>query len=313
MKINVDVRHLRVVLAVMDSGSYTAAAQALHVAQSSISRTVLEVERRLETRLFERTTRRVVPTPEGRHFAVEARRVLNQFESSLNHFNGYLEGTRGAVSVATLASLAATLLPPILSRYSRDRPNVTLSVQDAFYGEVLERVYAGTVDFAIAAMPDARSDLQAEPLAADSFSCIFPASHRFTSKSRISWKDFEGEPFIAFDASSSIRTCVDQALSASGVTLGSVLGARDIGAVAGLTAAGLGVSIVPALVLPMVRFAGLRHRVITSPVVERSICLVRDSSRPITPAAEDLMQILRESARADIELPGGTRWIVQEA
>jgi DNA-binding transcriptional LysR family regulator len=58
MSIDIGIRHLRVALAVADAGGYTAAARRLHVAQSSLSRTVLETEQRLGVPLFERTTRR---------------------------------------------------------------------------------------------------------------------------------------------------------------------------------------------------------------------------------------------------------------
>ncbi|MPY81455.1 MAG: LysR family transcriptional regulator, partial [Actinophytocola sp.] len=140
MSMNLALRHLRVVVAVHDENGYTAAAKSLHVAQSSVSRTVEEVERRVGVLLFDRTTRRVTPTPPGEQFVAIARKLLADSETAFNHFDGYLRGRHGLVSVATLASVAATMIPTVLSGFRQHRPQVEVAVQDAFSLEVLDRV-----------------------------------------------------------------------------------------------------------------------------------------------------------------------------
>ncbi|MQB02467.1 MAG: LysR family transcriptional regulator, partial [Actinobacteria bacterium] len=181
------------------------------------------------------------------------------------------------------------------------------------YTEAATRpVSHGAVDFAIAAMPSPPSGLCAERIAVDRFFCVYPPGHRFERSSRLTWADFDGEPFVAFDEASSIRAYVDRALQTAGVGLGSITEARDIGAVAGLTAAGLGVSIVPGLVVPMVRFAGVRAKVLHAPVLERGICLFYDPARPLTQAASDLMDALRQAAGHGFSLPKGARWAMRD-
>lgn len=308
MGIDLDVRQLRVIVSVFDSGGYTAASEALFLSQSSISRTVFEVERKVGVRLFDRTTRRVEATPDGRQLVAIARRLLAEFDAAMSHFQGYLEGTEGAVSVATLASIAGNIIPTILAHYQLEHPKVSISVQDAFASEVFERVVSGSVDFAVAAAPEPIESLSTEQIAADQLFAVFSRNHRFNKAVRITWEDFSSEPFIAFDPASSIRTHVDTALARVGARLGSVIEARDIGAVAGLVAAGLGVSVVPALVLPMVHFAGVRHRLIEDPVQERGIFLIRDQRRPLSLSVVGLMDAFRLAAVRGFVLPSGVRW-----
>ncbi|MFC4000214.1 LysR family transcriptional regulator [Prauserella oleivorans] len=308
MSIDLSVRHLRVVVAVADAGGYTAAARVLHIAQSSLSRAVLEIEHRIGVPLFERTTRHVRPTPDGEEFLVIARRLLADFDAALNHFQGYLEGSRGCVAIAALPSLAGSMLPAVLSAFREGRPEVTVSVRDGLADEVLAHVLGGTADLAVTVSPTVPANLSATRIAVDRFVCVFPPGHRFDQRRRLTWRDLDGEPFVAFDHRTSIRAYVDRTLTDVGVELGPITEARNIGAVAGLTAAGLGVSMVPALVVPMMGFAALHRRAATGPVVERDICLVHDPNRPLSRPARALMDTLLDASSHDLELPSGARW-----
>lgn len=306
------LQQLRIVIAVHDAGSFTSAAETLLQAQSSLSRTVIEVERRLGVALFERTTRRLEPTAAGREFVELARATVAAFEANLRHFAGFLDGQRGRVRVATLPSLAAILLPAIVSAYQREHPAVKLSIEDALAVEVLERVRAGLVDFAVtvvSATDDPIDDLAVTPVAEDRFCCVFPPGHPFTASTEVTWADLAGEAFIAFDRTTSIRQHLDRAFLESGEQPRNAIEARNISAVAGLVAAGLGVSAVPGLVLPLVNFAGVEHRPLGNPPMSRRIALVRVPHRPLSPAAQAFHTSIATASRSRISLPPETSWL----
>jgi len=306
------IQQLRVVLAVYEAGSFTAAAGDLHQAQSSLSRTVLEVERRLGVPLFERTTRRLEPTAEGREFVAIAHATVTAFDANLRHFAGFLDGQRGRVRVATLPSLAAILLPSIVSGYQREHPGVDLTIEDALAAEVLARVRAGEVDFAVtvvSATTEPIDDLHVTPVATDRFCCVFPPGHRFTECDEVAWSDLAREAFIAFDRTTSIRQHLDRAFAESGTVPTGGIEARNISAVAGLVAAGLGVSAVPGLVLPLVRFAGLEHRPLGDPRMERRIAVIRVPHRPLSPAARAFRTAITGASRSGQPLPPETAWL----
>jgi LysR family carnitine catabolism transcriptional activator len=312
MRMDLTIQQLRVVVAVHDAGSFTAAAETLLLAQSSLSRSVLEVERRLGVPLFDRTTRSLEPTAEGREFVAIARSTVASFDANLRHFAGFLDGQRGRVRVAALPSLAAILLPAIVSAYQSRHPEVGLSIEDALAGEVLERVRTGVVDFAVtvvSATANAVDDLYVTPVAVDRFCCVFPPGHRFATCTEVAWSDLATEAFIAFDGTTSIRQHLDRAFAESGTRPRNAIEARNISAVAGLVAAGLGVSAVPGLVLPLVRFAGLEHRPLGDPRVERRIAVVGIPHRPLSPAAAAFREAITDASRSGIALPPETSWV----
>jgi LysR family transcriptional regulator, carnitine catabolism transcriptional activator len=325
------VQQLRIVLAVADAGSFTAAGEHLHLAQSSLSRAVADVERRVGVTLLQRTTRRVRLTPEGREFVRVARDVVASFDRGMNHFAGFLDGTRGLVRIATLPSLAATLLPTVVSVFRQDHPEVGISIEDSLLGQVIAHVDGGDADLAITVSGDQPAGLTFEPIAVDEFSCVFPSGHRFGAESDpaqagtaqagtaqagaaqagagLTWSDLHDEPFIAFDPASSVRSHVDRAFAAAGATPATVTEARNIAAVGGLVAAGLGVSAVPSLVLPLLEFARLEHRPLTGPEVTRSIGVVTDPRRPRAPAVDAFLHTLGAARSIGLRLPPGARWV----
>ncbi len=306
VRTDLTLQQLRVVVAVHEAGSFTAAAARLLVAQSSLSRTVAEVERRLGTPLFERTTRRLDPTPAGREIVAAARRAVDAVDAEMRHVEGYLAGRTGRVRIATLPSLAAILLPGVVSAFRGEHPQVELSIEDALSDEVLERVRGGAVDLAVTVIsqaPDPLTGLAVTPVAADRFCCVVPPGHRFAGRTVLRWGELAGEAFIAFDRTTSIRQHVDASLAAAGVAPRQVVAARNIAAVAGLVAADLGVSVVPGLVLPLMGFAGVCHVVLDEPAAHRTMAVVRAAARPLSPIAAAFVAALTDPARARPELP----------
>lgn len=174
-----------------------------------------------------------------------------------------------------------------------------MSIEDALSDEVLRRVRAGEADLAVTVVRTPPRGLDTQPLATDEFCAVFPREHRFAAEKTFAWEQLRTEPFIAFDPASSIRAQVDAALHGSG----RVVQARDIAAVAGLVAAGLGVSAVPGLVLSLIEFAGLAHRPLTGPQVRRKVAVVRDLRRPVA-AGDAGLRAIDAAACAGMPLPG---------
>ncbi|MCT1515789.1 LysR family transcriptional regulator [Dietzia cercidiphylli] len=308
MAINLGVHHLRAIVAVAHHRSFTLAAAELGVAQSSLSRTVLEAERRLRTPLFQRSTRRVLLTADGEAVVAVARGVIENVDTGLAHIEGYLAGTRGSITIATLPSLAATLLPPVIRGYQRLHPDVSVHVEDNLSDQVAEHLRSGRADLALTTHPGDSPEYVVRPIAEDSFFLAVHPDHRYAGAETVDWSDLQSEPLIAFGPASSVQKAVAAALSDAEVSPATIVRAQNVAAVAGLAASGLGVAPVPGFVLPLMRFAGLTF-VPLVPERSRTIALVRHRDRPLSPAVAAWMDVVDRNLGSDPEQLLGVRWI----
>ncbi|KNC13456.1 hypothetical protein AC792_15705 [Arthrobacter sp. RIT-PI-e] len=307
MSINLGLHHLRALVAVADHRSFTLAATQLGVGQSSLSRTVLEAERRLRTPLFQRSTRHVVLTTDGAAVVAVARSVIEQMDAGLEHIQGYLSGVRGSITIATLPSLAATVLPPVIRRYQELHPDVVLHVEDNLSDQVSEDLRLGRADLALTADPVENADHVRHPVATDRFFLAMRPDHRYAARKHVGWTDLESEPLIAFGAASSIQHTVGRALQDAGVAPATLVQAQNVAAVAGLTAAGLGVTPVPGFVLPLMRFADLVF-VPLVPEYVRAITMIHHRHRPLSPAVRQWVELVDQHLAAEPQALPGVRW-----
>ncbi|WP_413544401.1 LysR family transcriptional regulator [Citricoccus nitrophenolicus] len=308
---NLGVHHLRAIVAVADHRSFTVAATHLGVVQSSLSRTVLEAERRLQTPLFRRSTRRVVLTTDGEAVVAVARGVIEQVDAGLEHIEGYLAGTRGSITIATLPSLAATLLPPVIRRYQELHPDVVLHVEDDLSDQVAEHLQSGRADLALTTDPENSKDYVVRPIAEDSFFLAVHPAHRYAEAGVVNWTDLQTEPMIAFGPASSVQQAVARALRDAGVSPATIVRAQNVAAIAGLVASGLGVAPVPGFVLPLMRFAGLTA-VQLVPQRSRTITLVHHRDRPLSPAVRAWVDVVDQYLGAQPQKLPGVHWIRPE-
>lgn len=315
MDMNLTLAQLRAVLAVARTRSFTRASEELLIAQSSLSRTVAQVERIAGTALFERTTRHVTLTPDGEVFAHMAEQVVTAYYEGSAHFNGYLRGNRGHLRVAALPSLAATLIPQVVLRLRDLHPGVEVEVEDVLAADIDDSVRSGQVDLAVTASLEldapasaTAGDLLFEPMATDVFRLVTAPDHPLAGRDTVPWKALSRESFVSFDDASSVRSITDAVLATQGIIPVSRVSARNVATVAGLCAAGLGVSAAPAFVLPLMAFAGLASASLVEPIVRRRIGILSDPRRIPGRTAEGLLAVLREMASADSPLPNGATW-----
>lgn len=303
------LRQLSVYASVARAGSFTEAARELRVAQSSLSRTVLAMERGMGVRLLERTTRRVVCTPEGEELLAVAERVLGSHRAEMAGLERFLGGSRGTVTVATLPSVAAVLLPSVIARFRERAPEVGVHLLDGMSRKALDLLSAGECDLALAVTGDLPPDLCARPLVRDRYFAVVPPGHPFAERAALRWRDLAEEPFIAIGEDSSVRAGTDFAFSRAGVTPEHVIQAGNISTVGGLLSAGLGVSALPALVRTLMTFADHERVALTDPVVDRRLSVVTHRSRRLGPAAANFLDLLGELHDRGHPLPEDVSWV----
>lgn len=289
---NVSIRHLRAFVALAEMRSFTRAAEACHLSQPAFSALVRQLEEAVGARLFDRSTRHVEPSAEGREFELAARRVLAEFDAAIGGVRARASRERGRVSIALLPSLAAGWLPEVLAGFRARHPGIELQVADVLSEPCIERVRSGQADFALAATRAETPELQAEWFCSDRFHLVCRTDHPLAKRRDPQPADLARHPFVHLSRTSSVRQYVDAATHPH--PLPALLEVDQLATVAGMVRAGLGISVVPALTLYQFRAPELITRPLRWPGLERSIYLVRRRDRALSFAAGALHEWMAE-------------------
>lgn len=304
-----NLRQLAAYVAVAKATSFTAAAVQLGVSQSTLSRAVADLERVLGVRLLERDTRNVQLTAVGQETLRVAESIVHAHRSGMKELRRYLQGESGVVAMATLPSLAAVLLPRLVSAFRRRWPEVAVRIMDGLERAVVGKVLSGDADFAVTTVRAASNRLDHRPLIRDRFRAVLPERHPLAERDELTWEDLAAEPFLAVGPESSVRRLTDAAFAQAGTAATPSAEASNVATVGGLVAAGLGVSALPALVLPLLGPGRIVHRELVGPVVERRLDIVVRARRTLPPAAASFLRLLEEERADAREVPPGASWV----
>ncbi|WMS40908.1 LysR family transcriptional regulator [Acuticoccus sp. MNP-M23] len=274
------------VLALHECGSFRAASSRLGLSTSGLSRQVAALEARLGTRLFDRDTRKLHPTASGEAFLRVAARLVHTADDVMAEFDAHLSASRGRLTIAGLPSVTAGLLPAHVRTFANAHPDIDLVIIDALSEGVLDAVETGNADLGFTAgTVTARSRLAFQPLMDDPFVAVGTPDGPLCEERTYAWEELTQLPFIAMAKGTSVRELIDGACQRFGRPLEPRFEVAHLATAGALVAEGLGITALPTLTLPVLRFDRLVHRPIRDFGVTRRIGLVRRSGRSLSPAA----------------------------
>jgi LysR family transcriptional regulator, carnitine catabolism transcriptional activator len=295
MRIN--PQQLSAFLQLARTGSFSEAARLQGVSQPALSRTVQQLEEAVGQRLFDRTTRSVVLTPTGQELLPIAERLITELDSSFGELARFVEGRRGRVAVAALPSVAAVLLPPAIARYRKGHPEVEMVVLDGLSESVLDAVAQGRADMGLTIRPSPQATLAYRPLLSDEFGLVCRPDDALAGDGPLPWSVFEGRPFVAMAPESSVRQMTDAAFLQAGLAIPPLYGCAFLGTTGHLVAAGLGITALPRLTMPLLGQLGLVWRRLERPAMRRQIGAVTRVGRTLAPAALAFLEALGQQAK----------------
>lgn len=293
---NFDLTDCRAVLALAHARSFRLAAEKLGVSPSALSRQVTGLEARLSARLFDRDTRNVTPTEEGRAFTELAERLVNTAEGGAADFTAFLEVRRGRLTIAGLPSVTAGLLPELLERFASAHPFVDLRILDALSDTVVASVARGEADLGFTAgTVGTRDQLSFQALLDDQFVAVGPPGGLLAEDRPYTLAELIRMPFIAMAPGTSVRELLDGACARIGQQLEPRFEVSHLATAGALVAQGLGVSALPRLTLPVVGSRDLLIRPIADFGASRRIGLVWRSGRTLSPPARAFLRLVRSA------------------
>lgn len=150
----VKFRHLQCFLAVAQFGGVQKAAESLSITQPAVSKTVAELEEILGVKLFERGRHGAAITREGQLFVPHASACVSALRQGVDLLTREGGGAPASLEIGMLPTIAPALVPPMLARFAKDWPQVVVRLVTSSNAELLERLKAGTIEFAIGRLAD---------------------------------------------------------------------------------------------------------------------------------------------------------------
>jgi DNA-binding transcriptional LysR family regulator len=196
-----ELRHLRYFIAIAEELSFSRAARRLNLSQPPLSQQILDLERELGVRLFERGPRKVRLTHAGEAFLAEARATLSQADHAALTAQRADRGEVGLLQIGYLTSATNACFAKIIHEFRQLHPEVTLDLRDMNEVDMLRAMRAGSLHAALLRAVPEDDELAVTPLWTDTLNVALPAKHRLARQKQVSLRDLAGEPFIQLNPS----------------------------------------------------------------------------------------------------------------
>jgi DNA-binding transcriptional LysR family regulator len=246
----IEIRHLRYFLAVVETLHFSKAAERLGMAQPPLSQQIKRLEQLIGHRLFDRTTRGVKLTLAGQLLAERARTTIDKVHDDLALVRRLGRGEAGTLTVGFSGSVMFTALPAAIESYRRLYPKVELRLREVVTSAQIPALLDGTLDLAFMRDGDSTDGIYMTTLLKEHYVAVLPESHPLARKRSLRVADLRREPFVFFARRMGLLA-FDRTMAcceASGFRPNIVQEAPQWPTLIRLVGAGLGVSLAPACV-----------------------------------------------------------------
>lgn len=240
-----DVRQLEMFRAVAEAGSFTGAAQRLHVSQSAISRQLKLLEDELGTLLLQRTGRGVTVTPEGNILLATANRIWRDIQEVVAQIADSQKLQRGVISLGGGMTVCLHILPKLLKKFRALYRNVDLRITTGTAGDLLQRLRAHEVDLLLLTLPIVGPDLEVVPVLKEEMIVVAAKRHALAEARSVEPRRLARHPLILFESGSNTRKVIDEFFLAHQLAPNVVMETENVEIIKAMVANGLGVSVLP--------------------------------------------------------------------
>lgn len=242
---SIELRHLRVFLAVAKEGNFRRAAERLNIAQPALSRTIRDLEQLLGVQLFERTTRSVSLTAAGRLFLPEVSDLLEHLATAIRVARRVEEGDLGSLSVGFNDFAINDSLPKIVRDFRSRNPGIEIELRSMSSPDMADALRKRHLDIGFLSGEHLLGGLEYQVLRREKLICLLPSGHALAGARVIDLAALAAEPFVlgAMGEWDTFIDVVDAFCMSAGFRPRVVQEAAHSDGIVNLVAAGMGISI----------------------------------------------------------------------
>lgn len=212
-----ELRDLRVLVAVVEEGGFTRAAERLHLVQSSVSDAVQRLEREFELRLVDRDRRGVRLTPAGERLLVWAKVLINSASQASEELSAFRSFAGGTLRLGLLSTMVPMVLPSLLAEMHARFPHLEVHTEEGLATTLVDRLVTCDLDLVVLFLPTPDKDgltfVEVSPVP---FSVVVPARHWATRRGSVAMADLAGEHWVTFPPQNPGRLWLEDACIRAG-------------------------------------------------------------------------------------------------
>ena len=275
------VESFKVFCDLVETSSFSAAAERNGVTQSAVSQQIKTLENYYDVLLVERGRRNFSVTPEGDVFLKAARVILDAWNEIGTQLEEMRDVVAGTLNVATVYSIGFHELPPFLDKFRKLLPEVDLHINYRRANQVYADVLEAKADLGLVAYPQQRKGIEVEPVWKDRLVLICPPGHPFAKKKKAPLSAIDGERFISFEPDLPTRKAIDEMFAKASISVKEVVEFDNIETVKRGVEIENAISIVPS-------------ESVKNEVAAGKLCqVIRRRAKAITPAMRELIELLK--------------------
>ena len=297
------LQELKYLVALADLGHFGRAAEACCITQSTLSTQIKKLEDFLGVTLFDRSLKRVTPTPIGQEILQAARNIVEESERIKNLAKHAQDPMARTLRLGIIPTLGPYYLPHALMLIHKKHPGLRLLLREEMTPQILEHLIDGKLDAGLLALPVEDDSLRVEPLFYEPFFAALPAGHALTKRDVLKVSDIISEKLLLLDEGHCLR---DQALDVCGANSRGreEVRATSLETLRQMVGMGLGITLLPALAVdagPRVSKKSVEIRPFKKPVPGRTIGLVWRKRAPFPETFERLAVTLKANLPVGVE------------
>ena len=297
------LQELKYLVALADHGHFGRAAEACFITQSTLSTQIKKLEDYLGVTLFDRSLKRVTPTPIGREILQAARNIVEESERIRELAKHAQDPMARTIHLGVIPTLGPYYLPHALTLVHKKHPGLRMLLREEMTPQILEHPTDGRLDAGLLALPVTDDSLRVEPLFYEPYYAALPAGHALAKRDVLKVSDIMSEKLLLLDEGHCLR---DQALDVCGT--GSrgreEVRATSLETLRQMVGMGLGLTLLPALAVdagPRQNKKAVEIRPFKSPPPGRTIALAWRKRAPFPETFERLAATLKASLPSEVE------------
>jgi LysR family transcriptional regulator, transcriptional activator of the cysJI operon len=289
------IESLKVFCDLVETKSFTKAAQINEVTQSAVSQTISALERRFKSLLIERSKKNFRLTQEGEvcyDYSKQILQIHDALQSKLQEIEDVISGT---IRLATVYTIGLHMLPPCVKRFLKRFPTVNVHVEYRRADQVLESVLGNVVDLGLVAYPTRDPRLEIVPVRKDKLALICHPQHPLAKRKSVKLSALKGMKFIHFEQDQPTRKAVDKLLKDQHVTVEEVMEMDNIETLKRAVEIDSGIAIVPEeTVVQEVANQTLSLVQLEGADFSRPLAVVYKKNKVLSPAIKKFIALLKE-------------------